>query len=103
MKPFNVFALAMLVNLSSGTLGFAQPPHASQKAIPGYLSRPQKLTPQEDIVEAVIVDIDYQSGVLAVDTEIGLIYLRLVPEEARNLQVGDTIQVRLPNADTMVI
>jgi hypothetical protein len=103
MKPFNVFALATLVTLDSGTLGFAQALHVSQKATPGYFSRPQKLPPQEDIVEAVIVDIDYELGVLAVDTEIGLIYLRLAPEEAHTLQVGDTIQVRLLSPDTMVI
>jgi len=103
MKLFTVMALVMLVTLSNGTLGFAQPPQPHRTPTHSYLSEPQKIKPQEDVVEAVIVDIDYELGVLAVDTEIGLIHLRLPPEEARTFQVGDTIQVRVLSADTLVL
>jgi hypothetical protein len=103
MKLFNLFALAMLVTLSSGTLGFAQPPKLHRTLPHNYLSEPQKVKPHKDVVEAVIVDIDYQLGVLAADTEIGLIYFHLAPEEARTFQIGDTIQVHVLSADTLVI
>lgn len=103
MKLLNPFVLAMLMILGSGTRGLAQPLKLRHSPAPSSLAEPQKVKPQENVLEAVIVDIDYELGVLVADTELGLIHLHLAPEEARAFQIGETIEVHVLSAATLVI
>jgi len=102
MKPLSVFALATLFALGNGASLFAQPPHLYRPLSHSELPQSQKATPQKDFVDAIIRDINHVQGLLTLDTEIGIMQVRLAPEETLDLHVGDTLQVRVLSADRLV-
>src|SRR5215471_7597146 len=102
MKPLSVFALATLFTLGSGASVFAQPPKLHRHPSQSQLPRSQKAPPQQDFVDAIILDINHVQGLLTLGTEIGVMEVRLAPEETLDLHVGDTLQVPVLSADRLV-
>ena len=102
MKPLGVFALATLSTLGNGTPLFAQEPKLHYQLSHSHLSSSQKATPQKDFVDAIIRDINHTQGVVTLDTAIGVMQVRLAPEETLALHVGEKLKVRVLSADRMV-
>lgn len=102
MKPLSVSALAMFLTLGNGALSFAQQPQLHRQLSHSQLPSSQKATPQKDFVNAIIQDINHVQGLLTLDTEIGVMQVRLAPEETLDLHVGDKLQVRVLSADRLV-
>src|SRR5262249_50374360 len=101
MKLFRGFALTTLLLVGSSSLLVAEQPQTHRSPIskpaPGIKQAPPQ--PQNDFVNAVIRGIDRQLGVLDLDTEIGLMQVKVPPEEVQDLHVGDTIQVRVLSSE----
>ena len=102
MKPLHVFALVTLFTLGSGASVFAQQPKLHHHLSHSQLPQSQKATSQQDFVDAIIRDINHRQGLLTLDSDIGVMQVRLVPEETLDLHVGDKLQVRVLSADRMV-
>jgi len=102
MKSPSLFVLAMLFTLGNGTSLFAQEPKLHYQISHSQLPHSRKATPQKDFVDATVRDINHTQGVLTLDTAIGVIQVRLAPEEALALHVGDKLKVRVLSADRMV-
>jgi hypothetical protein len=102
MKLLNVFALATLFTLGSGASVLAQQPKFHRHLSHSLLPRSQKVTPQQEFVDATIRDINYVEGLLTLNTDIGVMQIWLTPEETLDLRVGDKLQVRVLSADRMV-
>ena len=102
MKPLSVFVLATLFTLGSGASVFAQEPKLCRQLSQSHQSQSQQATPQKDFVEATIRDINHVQGRLTLETEIGVMEVRLAPEETLDLHVGDKLQVRVLSADRLV-
>jgi hypothetical protein len=102
MKPLSVFALATFFTLGNGTSLFAQEPKFHYQLSHSQIPHSQKATPQKDYVDATIRDINHAQGVLTLDTAIGVMQIRLEPEETLALHIGDKLKVRVLSADRMV-
>jgi hypothetical protein len=102
MKPLRVFALATLFTLGSGTSLFAQQPHLTSPTLPQPAVPIPEIDPAKDFVDAIITEINHRQGLLTLDTEIGVMQVRLAPEETRNLHVGDKLQVQVLSTDRLM-
>jgi len=103
MKPLSMFALVTLLTLGNGASLFAQQPQLHRQLSHSQLPQSQKATPQKDFVDAIIQDINHVQGLLTLDTEIGVMQVRLAPEETLDLHVGEKLQVRVLSADRIVV
>jgi len=104
MKSLGLFVLAMLFTLGNGTSLFAQEPklHYQISHSHSQLPHSRKATPQKDFVDATVRDINHTRGVITLDTAIGVMQVRLAPEETLDLHIGDKLKVRVLSADRMV-
>ena len=93
MKPLKVFALATLLTLGNGASLSAQQPNLHRPLSHRQLPQSQKVSPPKNVVDAIIRDIDHEQGLLTLDTEIGIMQVRLTPQEVRNFHVGEKLQV----------
>jgi hypothetical protein len=93
MKPLKVFALATLFILGHGASLFAQQPKLHRSLSHRQPPQSQKASPPKNVVDAIIRDIDHEQGLLTLDSEIGIMQVRLTPQEARNFHVGEKLQV----------
>jgi len=93
MKPLKVFALATLLTLGHRASLFAQQPNLYRPLSHRQLPQSQKVSPPKNVVDAIIRDIDHEQGLLILDSEIGIMQVRLTPQETRNFHVGDKLQV----------
>jgi len=102
MKLLSGFALATLFTLGNGASLFAQQPELYRPLSHSQPPQSQKATPQEDFVDAIIRDINHVQGLLTLETAIGVMQIRLAPEEMLNLHTGAKLQVRVLSADRLV-
>ena len=93
MKPLHVFAIATLFTLGNGASLFAQQPKLHRQLSPRQLPQSQTATPPKNVVDATIRAINHEQGLLTLDSEIGIMQVRLTPQETRNFHVGDKLQV----------
>jgi hypothetical protein len=93
MKPLTVFAVAMPLTLGHRASLFAQQPNLYRPLSHHQLPQSQKASPPKNVVDATIRDINYEQGLLTLDSAIGLMQVRLTPQEARNFHVGEKLQV----------
>ena len=93
MKPLKVFALATLLTLGHGASLFAQQPKLQRPLSHRQPPQSQNASPPKNVVDAIIRDINPEQGLLTLETEIGIMQVRLTPQEARNFHVGEKLQV----------
>ena len=93
MKPLKMLVLATLLTLGHGASLFAQQPKLHRPLSHRQLPQSQKASPPKNVVDATIREINYEQGLLTLDSEIGIMQVRLTPTEARNFHVGDKLQV----------
>jgi hypothetical protein len=93
MKPLKVFALATLLTLGHGASLSAQQPKLHCPLSHRQPPQSQKASPPKNVVDATIREINYEQGLLTLDSEIGIMQVRLTPQETRNFHVGEKLQV----------
>ena len=99
MQPWTVIVLASLFVLPSKAALVASPLH-HPRPLPHHHAPPSHPVPaQQGYMDAIVREIKQAEGLLIVETALGVLHVRLMPQETRQFQVGEHIQVQLLAAD----